>query len=190
MKDFFNKYGYGIVKMFVNQFAISLFGASLALATASTDNDVLTITVSVGAVLFYMFLLYIMTWEIGAKDRISVDIGKKKYRPLTGFLLSIIANIPNYIIAILFTVGYPFMATQEWAGNLCAVVKIILVILEGMFLGITSTVKIGGYSLNAFWWTYFVITLPSIITCGIAYFLGHKNIRFTSILAYKDPNKK
>ena len=190
MKDFFSKYSYSIVKMFVNQFAISLFGASLALATASSDNDLLTVIVSVGAVLFYTFLLYIMTWEIGAKDRISVDIGKKEYRPFTGFLLSLIANIPNYIIAILFTIGYPFMDTHEWAGNICAVVKILLVIIEGMFLGLTSTLKIGEVALNSFWWTYFVITVPAILTCGVAYYLGHKNIRFTSILVYKDPNKK
>ena len=57
MKSFFHKYNYSIIKMFVNQFAISLFGATLALATTSSKNDALTVTVSVCAVVFYLFLL-------------------------------------------------------------------------------------------------------------------------------------
>ena len=62
MKDFIAKYSHSIVVMFVNQIVISLFGSSLAMATISTENDILTILVSIGAVLFYLFLLYIMTW--------------------------------------------------------------------------------------------------------------------------------
>ncbi len=189
MKDFFHKYGNSIVKMFVNQVAISLFGATLAMATLSTDNNILTAVVGAGAVVFYLFLLYILAWEVGAKDRISVDIGKKKYRPLTGALLSLLANIPNYIIAIIFTIGYPFMSTEEWAGNLCAILNTILVLIEGMYVGLMAVIKIDGLPLNNYWWPFFAITLPAIITCTVAYYLGHKNIRFTSLLVYKDPNQ-
>lgn len=189
MGDFFHKYGYSIVKMFVNQFAISLFGSTLAMATMSSKNNILTAVVSAGAVIFYMFLLYIMTWEIGAKDRVSVDIGKKEYKPLTGVLLSLIANIPNYVLALVFTIGYPFMATHTWAGNLAAIVKTILVIIEGMYVGLLAVIKIDAAPLNSFWWAYFIITIPSILTCGLAYFFGHKNLRFTPLLLYKDPNE-
>ena len=87
MKSFFNKYSYSIIMMMVNQFVISIFGAGLAMATMTTDNDTLTAVVSVFAILFYLFLLYNMTWEIGAKDRISVDSGKKPYRPHTGLII-------------------------------------------------------------------------------------------------------
>ena len=45
MGDFFHKYGYSIVKMFVNQFALSLFGSTLAMATLAAKNDTLTILV-------------------------------------------------------------------------------------------------------------------------------------------------
>lgn len=193
MKAFFHKYGYSAVKMFVNQFAISVFGSVLAMATTSADNNVLTVIVSVFAILFYLFLLYTMTWEIGAKDKISVDVGKKKYKPLTGSLVSIVANIPNFVIAILFTVGYPFMFNHEWAGNMCAVLKIALILLEGMYLGVLTVlrVNVGGVSLqlNNVWWPYFLITIPAIVTCTVAYYLGHKNIRFTNLFVYKDPNQ-
>ena len=195
MKAFFHKYGYSIVKMFLYQFAISMFGSTLALATTSSKNDTLTIIVSICAVLFYLFLLYVMVWEIGAQDKISVDVGKKEYKPMTGFALGAIASIPNFIIAILFAIGYPSMASgAEWGSNICAVMKLLLFIFEGMYLGLLTAIEmtVNGISqqLNNLWWPYFLITLPAIITAGMAYFLGHKNIHFTSIMLYQEPKKK
>lgn len=195
MKVFFHKYGYNIVKMFLYQFAVSLFGSTLAMATTSSGNRTLTIVVSICAVLFYLFLLYVMTWEIGAQDKIAVDVGKKEYRPFTGFVMSAIANIINFVIAIVFTVGYPsMMAGEEWGSNICAVVKVLLFLLEGMYLGVATAIKIDvagiSQALNNLWWPYFLMPLPAILTCGIAYYLGHKNIHFTSVVLYQEPNKK
>ena len=195
MKEFFNKYGYSTVRMFLYQFAISLFGSTLAIATTSSKNTTMTIVVSVFAVLFYLFLLYVLTWEIGAQDKISVDVGKKEYKPFTGFILSLIANAFNFVIAILFTIGYPSLASGgEWGSNLCAVLKVMLFIFEGMYLGLLTAIRIpvGGVAqqLNNLWWPYFLIPIPAIITCGIAYYLGHKNIHFTSIMLYKAPKQK
>jgi len=185
MKEFFHKYGYSIIKMFVNQFAISLFGVTLAMATMASKNNTLTVLVSIGSIIFYLFLLYIMTWDIGAKDRVSVDIGKKEYRPFTGFIMSLLANIPTFILAILF-----ILAKVTSSNTLGAVVDIARILTEGMFVGLMSAVKIGGVQLHNIWWVYFAITLPAILTCGLSYFLGHKNFRFTSWFNYKDPNKK
>ena len=111
MKDFFSKYTYSTVKMFINQFAISIFGSVLSLATSAAENRVLSMVVSAFAIAFYLFLIYTMIWEIGAKDRISVDVGKMNYRPHTGLLLALIANIPNFLIAIVYSCVYPFMGT-------------------------------------------------------------------------------
>ncbi len=190
MKEFFHKYSYSIVKMFVNQFAISIFGSVLAMATTSANNDVLTLVVSIGAVMFYLFLLYVMTWEIGAKDRVSVDLGKKEYRPLTGALLSLIANIPNLIIAITFALGTVFKSDMARFIS-----RIAYILLEGMYLGITSALPFGWSESGALPLydssvaIYFLMTLPAIITCGLAYFLGHKNVKFTTLFDYKAPDQ-
>ena len=92
--------------------------------------------------------------------------------------MALIANIPNFIIAIMHTIAFPMMATAQWAGNLGAVSRFASVIIQGMYLGLTSTVQIAGTQMNQLWWTYFVIIIPALVTSWLAYYLGHKNFRF------------
>lgn len=175
----FRQYSYSVIKMFINQFAISIFGVVLAMATAASNNNALTICVSVFSILFYLFLIYTMTWEIGAKDRISVDCGKKKFRPLTGLVLSLCANIPNLILAILYTIAFPFMGTQQWAGNLNASINVISAFVEGMYRGLISCITLpGGQPMLYYWWTYFLIVIPTLAVASFAYLMGFKNFRF------------
>ena len=191
MKAFFHRYSYSIIKMFVNQFAIALLGVVLAMATISADNSVLTIVASTFTVAFYLFLIYTMTWEIGAKDRISVDYDRLPYRPHTGLLLSLIANAPNLLLAILFTIAYPFMDTHEWAGNLNAVLILILAIFEGMYNGLLTMIKFpsGGALINV-WWSYFLIIIPALVTSWLAYIAGFKNFRMLAAYFNKKEQEK
>jgi len=190
MKSLFSEYSYkGMAKMFINQFAISIFGAGLAMATTAAGNTVLTVVVSGFAILFYLFLIYVMTWELGAADRLAVDLGKKQARPHLGLVLSLFANIPNFLIAIAYTVGFPFMARQEWAGSLCAVVKLLVVIFEGMYLGLITALSIGGQQLNYYWWTYFLLTVPALATAWVAYYFGYRNFKCTTLFDYKAPSQ-
>ena len=188
MKDFFNRYSYGMVKMFVNQFAISLFGSVLAMAMAATGKDILTLIVSLFAIVFYLYLIYAMTWEIGAKDKISVDVGKKEYKPFTGLFMALFANIPNFIIAIVYTVAYPLMNTAEGAGNMAAIARLASIVIQGMYLGTTSSISIGGTYMNHIWWTYFLIIVPSLVVSFVTYYLGHKDFRFFARLNQKKNN--
>ena len=185
MRSFFRNYSYSSVKMFVNQFAISMFGSVLAMATVAMGNGAVTIGVSIFATLFYLFLIYNMTWEIGARDKISADAGKKKYSPLTGLYMSLVANSLSFIIAIVYTIGYPFMATQEWAGNMCTVMRVLSIFANGMYLGLMSAIDIGGKALNQYWFTYFLVTVPALITAGLSYYIGTKDFKFSSLFAEK-----
>ena len=63
MKAFFKERSYDMVKMFLNQFATAIFGVVLAIAAGMAGNVVLRNVTSAFAVLFYLFLLYTMTWE-------------------------------------------------------------------------------------------------------------------------------
>ena len=190
MKAFFSNYSYSIIKMFVNQFAISIFGAVLSMATEASGNRGLTIVVSCFAILFYLFLIYTLMWEVGAKDRIHVDMGKIQKRPHTGLVMSIIANIPNFILAIMFTVAFPFMATSTWAGNLAAIASTITIFIQGMFLGCITSFSIGDMLLNKFWWTYFIIIIPALVTSWIAYYVGYREFRLFATLSGKGKNNQ
>ena len=177
MKGFFHDYSYSMIKMYVNQLAISIFGVVLAMAATAADNTALTIAAGAFSIAFYLFLLYTMTWEIGAKDRISVDTGRKPYRPHTGLLISLIANIPNLLVALIYSVLYPIMGTYKWAGTINATMNLISALTEGMYRGILSVIKVGDTQILKFWWSYFIIVIPALITVWIAYFAGFKNFR-------------
>lgn len=189
MKDFLHNYGYSSVKMFVNQFAISLFGAMLSMASIAAESRLLSIITSILAIIFYLFLVYVLMWEVGAKDRISVDIGKKQYRPHTGLGVAAVASIPSIVIAIVFSIGYPFRASYEWAGGMCAVASFFNMLFHGMYLGLTTSYTVFGSTLNLFWLTHFVIIFPALITSWMAYYLGFKNKKFTTLFDYQSPDK-
>lgn len=172
MKDFLEEHSYSVVKMFLNQFAISIFGTTLAFATAKAENDTLLIISSVFSILFYMFLLYTMTWELGAKEKIRVEAGRGNANPLVGLYISITANIPNIILAILVTIGYIFGHENgafafEWAGGMYGICRAIAMFLQGMYVGVLKNT--GG---NPIW--LFVIVLPAMITSGLSYYLSFK----------------
>lgn len=190
MKSFFYDYLYTSIKMLVDQLAISIFGLVLTLAALAANNNTLSIVVSVFAILFYLFLIYTMLWEVGAKDRISVDIGKKPYRPHTGVLIALVANIPNFLVALLYSLGAPFMATKVWAGSMNAALMTISALSEGMYRGILSVITISGAEMYKFWWSYFLIIIPSLVTAWIAYFAGFKNFRLVAAYFNKKAKKK
>ena len=181
MKSFFGQYSYSMIKMFINQFAISIFGSVLSLATSAADNRTLSMVVSIFAIAFYLFLIYTMTWEIGAKDRISVDVGKKPYRPHTGLLISLVANIPNFLIALIYSCVYSTMGTVKLAGSIASIIMTVAMFLEGMYCGLALEIVLpAGFNPWHYWWTFFLIIIPALATSWIAYFTGFKNFRIVA----------
>lgn len=182
MKKFFQDYSYSVVKMLVNQIAIAIFGMSLTFATVSAHGndasfDTFTLVVSIFSMLFYLFLIYNMSWEIGAKDRISVDVKKKPYRPYLGFVLSLLANIPNLILVVIYALT-TFSGIEKAKG----IVGLISCFANGMYWGTMIAFEIQGY-----WVSFLVAIIPAVITSGLAYFLGHKNFKFFGFITDKKP---
>ena len=184
MKSFFKQYSYNIIKDILNQFAISVLGAMLSLATSAAANDTLSIVVSVFAALFYLFLVYTTTWEIGAKDRISVDVGKKKYRPYMGLVISGISNIPKLLMAIMFVVAVFIVPNGNVATVMETIVRLAYILLGGMYTGIMMTVEISasGTTLISAWWAYFGFIAPALLVSTVAYYAGFKNFRLIAPL--------
>ena len=190
MKKFFVDHSYDMVKMFLNQFAIAIFGFSLSLAAGKAENIALRNFASVFSILFYLFLLYVMTWDIGYRDKISIDVGKKKHNPWKGALISLCANSVNFLLAIFITLMLCFdIPTLESIGS---VSSFIALLIEGMYTGILAN-SIGGIPLNALWFIYFLIPIPAIIVCGISYNFGAHDVKFTSVFnkqAYPESDRE
>ena len=183
MKEFFKKHSYDMMKMFLNQFAVAIFGLVLALATGMAKNDTLQIVSSVGAILFYMFLLYAMTFEIGSKDKTSVEYGRIKARPLTGLYISLCANSINFLLAILITLGY--VSNSPFLSNVGGGAAVAALLLEGMYTGVLA-VNVGGIPLNAMVWPFFAIILPALLISTVGYYFGMKGWHVTKMLIPKN----
>ena len=188
MKAFLKKYSYIAFKLFLNQFAIALFGVGLAFASEGADNKTLLIATSVGAILFYLFLQYAVMWEVGAKDGISA-VARKEGRGLwRGFAIGALANSFNLLCAILITPG-AFSASESALGRIGHAFQFIARMVQGMYMGV-MTLPCGSSQLHDMAWTYFVITLPAILVCGAAYIIGNYNLHATNILIPKNKDVK
>lgn len=184
MKKFFRERSYEMVKMFLNQFATAIFGVVLAIAAQKAENTVLRNLTSAFAVLFYLFLLYTMTWELGFKDRAGVTSGSKKKQPLTGLYISLFANIPNFVFAVFIMLAQMLdVGFISAIGGFCATAAVLL---EGMYTGLLTNTFMGA-ALHSYWWMFFIIILPALITCTVAYLFGLNDRKFTGLFNVQYP---
>ncbi len=189
MKQFLKENIYQSVRMVVNQLGMTMFGLMLlfAVSTAAFKNDagdamsdLLLITVSAVSILFYLFLLYYMCYELGQKDGLRIQGGRMKPTPWKGFVLALIANSFNLLLGLLEMIGKIAIEGDSlfvdvsrltspspvWAASLYDVCHTIARFIQSMYVGLGSTVfrGMGFYDL--------LIPLPAILVCTISYMLG------------------
>lgn len=177
MKAFFKNHSYDMVTMLLNQIAIALFGMTLVFATMKSDNDALRNITSVFSILFYLVLLYMKAWDIGFKDKVSVEQGKKEDKPLRGALISLCANSINYLLAI-FIMLRALLPNVAFFDSLGSLSQGIAIFGQGMYAGLLVN-QLGGAVLTSYWFTYFIIPLPAILVCGMAYYFGLHDVKYT-----------
>lgn len=177
MKGFFKNHSYDMVTMLLHQIVISMFGFSLVLATMKMDNDALRNATAIFSVLFYLVLLYIKAWDIGYKDKISVEQGKKANNPLRGALISLCANAINYVLAIFVMLRalLPNISILTSIGDVC---QALCVFGQGMYTGLLVN-QVGGAPLNTYWFVYFLTPIPAILICGLSYYFGLHDVKYT-----------
>ena len=197
---FFKENSYSIVKLFVNQIGISIFSLMLytAVTVANLDFDVtklIKFMISIFSILFYAFLLYTISWEIGAKDRLHVDSGKEKKRPWKGAVLSLLANLPNFLFASVCLILILLYLSTGGEGFLSAsgIVNLIFRLLASMYLGTVTFF----FDLSASGGApdylilvrqsilFLVLPLISILATHIGYRMGLAQLRL-----FKDPKAK
>ena len=196
---FLKERSYDIVRLFVNQLGIAIFAMALYCAVAmALPNDfpqapTIRLVISIASTLFYFYLIYMSVWELGSKDRIRIDGGKMERKPLTGFLLALFANIPNFLligISLIFWGAYS-ASGDEYLWLVFGTVHSITVFIESMYTGIvTAIIPIAGentvvadialpFLLRSL--LYIAMPLVTSAVSHLAYTLGERNFKLRSV---------
>ncbi len=195
--NFLKEHSYILTRLLVTQLGMMIFGSVLSTAFLSIDGAL--IYISLFSVLFYLFLVYVAIWPLGASDVIRVDAGRQKRMIGKGFLLGTIAAAPMLLISLLGLFGYIFghsALTTSGGVGLYGVTRILLYFWQSPYIGISNAVlpPIGDTGAYLFFgasvapsvyyfllWLFQVLfTLPGIAITGVGYIFGHKNIAILS----------
>ena len=191
MKDFI-KNGFDlIIKHIISQLGMTIFGIAVVFAVGfkAGNNSHWLLAASGLAIALYLFLIYVHTWEYGAKEKIRIDGGRMKYEPLKGLYISLVSNSLNIILAILMCIGYYAFdfstLAPQWAGQLFELTNAISRALHGMYLGVIvyffKTPEITPPFI------FLVIVIPALLTSFLAYYFGANNKR---LFPPKNTNRK
>ena len=187
MFKFYKENSYQIVRCMINQLGITVF--ALVISTVTQKSASWLLAGSIFATLFYLFLLYTIMWEQGAKDILRIEGGRASLDRLYGFKIAVCANLPNFLLGLLTLIGFilwdPMVGLElSWASGLYGIPSLIISLFEAMYIGILKWIIPTGsfqYLVGAI--AYLLSPVPAILVCGGAYFLGIKNIR----LFFYDP---
>ena len=157
---------YETAKLLLNQIVMSVFGYVTVMAT--TASVPLTIVCAVLGIGLYVFLIYNMMWEIGAKDRIRADAGRYEYKAKKPFLMALVAGALNFTGGLLCLLA---MIPNTVCLNIAHVAANICKLLWGHFLG---AVKLMLMLENPFVWL--LVASFAVLITVLGYNAGYRGI--------------
>lgn len=185
MKEFWRENSGIVGKTLLNQFGAAFLGIMIVTAASAVQSQKswLMLFASCFATFFYLFLIYNLMWERGGHDRIKADSGRAARKPLTGLWISLIANIPNFILAIVVIVSNPFKGTQAWAGTMNVIGRAACLLWEGMYSGIVAYFAPHNPIIHL------LVIFPALFISTFAYLIGLSNKRIISVFELNHPKK-
>ena len=186
-----NTTGQIVSKMFMYQFVtaaasimLSLFFISRSESWDSWETWLLVSSIVVTG--FYLYLLYSLMWEAGAKDIIKIDSNKMKNKPLRGLYCSFLESIPNIALATLLVMSI-ICHLNSFSDIFLAISKL----WHGQYLGILVSLNNTFDSVNHPVYSallMYAIIIPSLISSQLGYIAGKHN--FVIIPKKKQQEKK
>jgi len=196
MKKFWYENGYSVVKLYLNQIAMAVFGIMVIMGFAGDMGDPIIVLCSFLAVGLYLFINYTMLWDAGAKAASKTlrkeDAGVEKIQtPLWIIFFGSLFNIICYI-AYMFLRGH-ILANSLTEGDtyydMGGLVSLIIRLANSIYMGFEALL----YKDNVFMRTppyFFFLTLLPLFIVGItAYYLGASEISILKKLGFKLGNK-
>ena len=178
-----NSYKQPMKKLLLAQFGAAVLGLMMNLPTSSlTNSKLLDLITSFIAILFFLYIQFTAMWDIGAKDKIAIDGGRMNEDRLYGLKAAFMANIPNYILASVCVLAKALFVLTDivWAEMASFITYLVSLLWNGMYIGVLECfvpAENSGILSIAYMCLFFVITIPSLFTCYIAYRLGLKGTR-------------
>ncbi len=192
---FIKENSYDIVKFFIYQIGIAVFSLAVAipLNTAITDvyaSKLTQLGVSVLAIIFYCILVYTVSWEQGATDRIKIDGGRMTPTPTKGLKIALLANVPNFIISAVATVASFLFADGNVWTSVLAIALTILGLFESMYLGAVEFIVYGIDNASMLFYliksaAFLLLPFITVIAAHVGYTLGDKNKRIFGFITDK-----
>ena len=195
----FKENSYDIVRLYINQLGIMIFSMMLYTAVGSIENEKLSnglsIFVSIFSICFYLALVYYATWELGAKDKIRIDGGRVEPCNNKGLIMSLYANLPNFVLGFLSTVliaVYMFVGS-DGLKSAFALVNLFTRLNASMYMGfitgivpsnsVTDGIDSTKFFIESILFT--VLPLISVAVIHFAYRLGLKEKKLLSVFGNK-----
>lgn len=178
-----NSYKLPMKKLILAQFGAAILGLMMNLPTSTlTNSKLLDLITSIIAILFFLYIQFTAMWDIGAKDKIAIDGGRMDEDPLYGFKAAFMANIPNYILAFVCVSAKALFVLSDilWAESASFMTYLVSLLWNGMYIGVLECLvppQNDGLLSVAYMCLFFVITIPSLLTCFFAYRMGLKGTR-------------
>ena len=179
---FFVSHSYEVIRLFLNQIAMSVFGLILfgaALGLSDNQSGVWTVLASVFAVAFYLYILFATVRDLGAKDGIKIESGREKYDCLKGMKLGLWAQVPNLCFVLLLWGGILIsLCGASTVGDSIYALSYIAVhsFLQAVYIGIVDVIlpdvlsNRGEMALAAL--VMLLVSIPAVITCWLGYLAG------------------
>lgn len=183
MTVFSRNYGL-ILKTFLYQIVMSLFGIMMYLATKS--NPLLLIAGQASLIIFFLYIMSTQMYQGGYKA-MEYDKGHGTVSsPAMGFLFAFLAFLPTILLSFWTVITPPFDAAGT--ANAGGYIPFLLNknFLQGMYIGIVQTLvptSAGGSSealaaanaaaMNRQCLVYLAGAIPGILASGIGYLVGH-----------------
>ncbi len=174
-------------KMWINQFAFSLFG----IFVASPFNGKMCVVAGVFSYLFYLSVIGFTVLDDAQKDKISFNAQRKNnVNALTGFKYSFVAFLPTILLMVVYTI-FTFIPAID--SSVTFIISIITrFIMGGEILGIDAGLTNYTYSeatkmmvstasesvifFSSHGFIHLIYSIVSPLLFGVVYALGFKGI--------------
>lgn len=140
---FFKENSYEIVRLYINNIGITIFSLMLYFSAGHIAKDSVgpfNVAISIFSIGFLMALVYCVGWDLGAKDRLSIDAGRMDYDKHKGLKIALFANIPNLVLGFFtfFFLVLNMLTSLDGFKVASAIFDAIMRLTMSMYIGVIT----------------------------------------------------